>query len=216
MSLPQLLLSVAAVIALALGIYQSVGREPETYESPECPNNTCEIQSLEWVEGVAIIVAILIVVMVGALNDYQKELQFRKLNATKEDRTVEVIRDGKEKVISVYDLVVGDICLLKPGEIIPVDGVFLSGYNVQCDESSATGESDLIKKASYDECMNPTPEAKKRDPFLLSGSKVAEGAGKYICIGVGQRSFLGRIMMREFLSSPFPWNGLARLQVYVY
>lgn len=144
--------------------------------------------------------------MVGALNDYQKELQFRKLNATKEDRTVEVVRDGKERVISVYDLVVGDICLLKPGEIIPVDGVFLSGYNVQCDESSATGESDLIKKAPYEECMAATPEAKKRDPFLLSGSKVAEGAGRYICIGVGQRSFLGRIMMREWHSLFYALN----------
>jgi Ca2+-transporting ATPase len=197
----QLLLSIAAVVALALGIYQSVGRAPETYESPECPNNLCEIKSLEWVEGVAIIVAILIVVMVGALNDYQKELQFRKLNATKEDRKVEVIRDGKEKEISVYDVVVGDICLLKPGEIIPVDGVFLSGYNVQCDESSATGESDLIKKGSFEECKTATADGKKKDPFLLSGSKVDDGSGKYICIGVGQRSFLGRIMMRMYLFS---------------
>lgn len=195
----QLLLSVAAVIALALGIYQSVGRAPETYESPECPNNTCEIESLEWVEGVAIMVAIIIVVMVGSVNDYQKELQFRKLNAQKEDRDVEVIRDGKEKKISVYEVVVGDICLLQPGEIIPVDGVFLSGHNVQCDESSATGESDLIKKASYQDCLSAESEGKKRDPFLLSGSKVAEGSGRYVCIGVGQRSFLGRIMMRKLL-----------------
>lgn len=41
-------------------------------------------------EGVAIIVAIVVVVLVGSLNDWQKERQFQVLNAKKEDRTVKV------------------------------------------------------------------------------------------------------------------------------
>jgi Ca2+-transporting ATPase len=36
-----------------------------------------------------------------------------------------------------------------PGEVIPCDGVFLSGHNVRCNELSATGESDVIKKLLY-------------------------------------------------------------------
>lgn len=64
-----LLLSAAAVISLALGLYQTFGvaHEPGTAK-------------VDWVEGVAIIVAIVIVVVVGAGNDYQKERQFIKLN----------------------------------------------------------------------------------------------------------------------------------------
>jgi Ca2+-transporting ATPase len=46
-------------------------------------------------------IAILIVVVVGSLNDWQKERQFRKLNDKKEDRGVKVIRDGNEQVINV-------------------------------------------------------------------------------------------------------------------
>ena len=38
----------------------------------------------------AIIVAIMVVVLVGSLNDWQKERQFQVLNAKKEDRTVKV------------------------------------------------------------------------------------------------------------------------------
>lgn len=53
------------------------------------------------IAGVAIMVAVVIVVCVGSLNDWQKEKQFRKLNDKKEDRTVKVIRDGSEKVINV-------------------------------------------------------------------------------------------------------------------
>ena len=64
-----LLLSVAAAIALILGLFQTFANHD--------PN---EGASVEWVEGVAIMVAIAIVVIVGAGNDYQKERQFVKLN----------------------------------------------------------------------------------------------------------------------------------------
>jgi Ca2+-transporting ATPase len=138
--------------------------------------------------------------MVGSLTDYQKERQFQKLNAQREDRTVKVIRDGNEQQINTKDLVVGDIALLEPGEILPVDGVFLSGHNVRCDESGATGESDAIKKVSYDECIAERDglEAggkRKLDCFMVSGGKVLEGVGSYVVISSGTNTFNGRIMM---------------------
>jgi Ca2+-transporting ATPase len=103
-------------------------------------------------------------------------------------------------VINVKEIVVGDIALLEPGEIIPVDGVFLRGHGVRCDESGATGESDAIKKFSYDECLAERDELKpgqkaKKDCFLISGAKVLEGVGEYVVIAVGTKSFHGRIMM---------------------
>jgi P-type Ca2+ transporter type 2C len=114
-------------------------------------------------------------------------------------------------------VVVGDIALLEPGEIVPCDGVFLSGYNVKCDESGATGESDAIKKASYNECIARREKVKEAegasggegnlgsgamghtDCFIVSGSKVLEGVGSYVVVAVGTKSFNGRIMMGLFL-----------------
>ncbi|KAJ8612643.1 hypothetical protein MRB53_037379 [Persea americana] len=113
-----ILLSIAAVVSLAIGIYQSV--DATDGEAP-----------VEWVEGVAIMVAIIIVVIVGALNDWQKERQFVKLNRKKEGRFVKVIRSGKTQELSVYDVLAGDLALLEPGDIIPVDGLFLEGHNPQ-------------------------------------------------------------------------------------
>ena len=105
-------------------------------------------------------------------------------------------------IINVKLLVVGDVCLLEPGEIIPVDGVFLRGHHVRCDESGATGESDAIKKFSYEECMEEKESLRpgqiaKKDCFLVSGAKVLEGVGEYVVIAVGKKSFNGRIMMSE-------------------
>ncbi|KZO91541.1 calcium-translocating P-type ATPase [Calocera viscosa TUFC12733] len=194
------ILSIAAVVSLALGLYQDLGTPPQTYQGVGCPEAGCVEPRVDWVEGVAIVIAILIVVLVGSLNDWQKERQFKKLNEKKEDRSIKVVRAGRETQINIKDVLVGDICMMEPGEIIPVDGVFIRGHNVRCDESGATGESDAIRKFPFSECWeekeNLQPGQKtKKDCFMVSGSKVLEGVGEYLVIAVGPRSFHGRIML---------------------
>ncbi|KAL5336921.1 hypothetical protein BJX70DRAFT_258312 [Aspergillus crustosus] len=180
-----ILLTVAAVISLALGIYQSVTAAPGE-------------PRVQWVEGVAIIVAILIVVVVGAANDWQKERQFVKLNKKKEDRMVKVTRSGKIAEISVHDLLVGDVMHLEPGDLVPVDGIFITGHNVKCDESSATGESDVLRKAPAHDVYSAIERHEnlaKQDPFIVSGAKVSEGVGTFLVTAVGVNSTYGKTMM---------------------
>ncbi|KAK2743654.1 plasma membrane calcium [Myotisia sp. PD_48] len=177
-----ILLTIAAVVSLSLGLY-------ETFTGGS---------SVEWIEGVAICAAIAIVTLVTAANDWQKERQFVKLNRRKNDREVKAIRSGKSVMISVFDITVGDILHLEPGDAIPADGIFLSGHGVKCDESSATGESDQMKKTSGHEVwqrMMDDTATKKLDPFILSGSKVLEGVGTYLVTSVGPNSTYGKIML---------------------
>jgi P-type Ca2+ transporter type 2C len=182
-----ILLTAAAVISLALGIYQSVRPAPGDTGA-----------NVGWVEGVAIVVAIVIVVTVGAANDWQKERQFVKLNRKKEERFVKVVRSGKSREISVYDVLVGDVMHLEPGDLIPVDGIFIDGHNVKCDESSATGESDIIKKVPAEQvyrAIEGHEPLDKMDPFILSGGKVSEGVGTFLVTSVGIYSSYGKTMM---------------------
>ena len=84
---------------------------------------------------------------------------------------------------------------------------------MKCDESGATGESDAIKKATFEEVVElyRNAEQQGKDPhtlhvdcFMVSGSKVLEGVGKYVIVAVGTKSFNGRIMMGMcFLPSKF-------------
>lgn len=46
-----------------------------------------------WIEGVAILCAVLVVAVVTATNDYSKDKQFRALNAVKDDVTVQASRN---------------------------------------------------------------------------------------------------------------------------
>ncbi|KAI1411136.1 calcium-translocating P-type ATPase [Hypoxylon sp. FL1857] len=182
-----ILLSIAAIVSLAVGLYQTFGGEHEDGQP-----------SVEWVEGVAIIVAIVIVVLVGSLNDWQKERQFARLNKKKEDRLVKVVRSGKTVEVSVFDLMAGDVVHLDPGDLIPVDGILIQGFNVKCDESQATGESDIIRKKPADEvfaAIENGEDTRKLDPFIQSGGRVMEGVGTFLATSTGIHSSYGKTMM---------------------
>jgi len=184
-----ILLTVAAAISLALGLYETFGAEHEPGEPTP----------VDWIEGCAICIAILIVVLFASLTDYQKERAFVKLNAKKDDRMVKVIRSGKSITINVKDILAGDVLHLEPGDMVPVDGVFIGGHNVKCDESSATGESDALKKVAGEQVMRMIEEGhsdpKHLDCFIISGSKVLEGVGTYMATSVGVNSSYGKILM---------------------
>ncbi|EPB71320.1 e1-E2 ATPase, partial [Ancylostoma ceylanicum] len=150
-------------------------------------NTTAEPQGeghgTAWIEGVAILLCVIVVVLVTAINDYSKERQFRSLQEKIETgQKFSVIRDGEAIDVPVSDLVVGDIARVKYGDLIPADGFLLQGNDLKIDESSLTGESDHIKK---------TPES---DPVLLSGTYAMEGSGKMVLTAVGVNSQTGIIM----------------------
>lgn len=64
-----------------------------------------------WIEGLAILISVIVVVLVTAFNDYSKERQFRGLQSRIEgEHKFSVIRQAEVKQISVSDIVVGDIC----------------------------------------------------------------------------------------------------------
>ncbi len=60
-----------------------------------------------------------------------------------------VLRDGREQVVSIEQVIIGDIFVVKPGESIPVDGVILEGASA-IDESALTGESIPVDKQEGD------------------------------------------------------------------
>lgn len=190
-----LLLTAAAVVSFALGLYELWGQPPE-YD-PEGH----KITKVDWIEGVAIMIAVVVVVLVGAVNDYQKELQFMKLNRKKEDRKIIVIRDGDEILISIFDLLVGDLINLQTGDVVPADCILVEG-KCEADESSITGESEAIKIApleivwkSHSDSGSHEHEDGASTCMLVSGSKLLSGLGKAIVTAVGEHSVHGRTMM---------------------
>ncbi|RAL03104.1 putative calcium transporting ATPase (Pmc1) [Aspergillus ibericus CBS 121593] len=199
-----ILLTIAAVVSLSLGVYEAVSGQSQ----------------VDWIEGVAVCVAIIIVVSATAGNDWQKERQFAKLNKRTVDRDVRVIRSGKPVMVHIADITVGDVLHIEPGDSPPADGVIISCHGIKCDESSATGESDQMEKMSGHEVWNSIHYGTARgdlDPFIISGSKVLEGLGTYLVTSVGKHSAYGRIMASlRTESDPTPLQvKLARLASWI-
>ena len=60
-------------------------------------------------------------------------------------KTATIVRDGKELVIPIDEVIVGDIVIVKPGEKLPVDGEVIEGATA-VDEAMLTGESIPVEK----------------------------------------------------------------------
>ncbi|KTG45201.1 hypothetical protein cypCar_00003510 [Cyprinus carpio] len=135
-----------------------------------------------WIEGAAILLSVICVVLVTAFNDWSKEKQFRGLQSRIElEQRFAVVRNGNVIQIPVAEMVVGDMAQVKYGDLLPADGVLIQGNDLKIDESALTGESDHVRKSA------------DKDPMLLSGTHVMEGSGRMLVTAVGVNSQSGII-----------------------
>ncbi|KAK2725056.1 hypothetical protein QYM36_001494 [Artemia franciscana] len=168
-----IILQIAALISLVLSFY----KPPKTEVG-----NIDEEGDHGWIEGVAILVSVIVVVIVTAFNDYTKERQFRGLQSRIEgEQKFTVIRGGESTQIPVREIVVGDICQVKYGDLLQADGIIIQSNDLKVDESSLTGESDHVKKGEGS------------DVLMLSGTHVMEGSGRMVVTAVGILSQAGII-----------------------
>ena len=123
------------------------------------------------------------VVGVSSFNDWRKEKQFRGLqDKIAQDQKASVIRNAQIIQLNVRDLVVGDLCCIKYGDLIPADGIIVQASDLKIDEASLTGETDLIRKDDQENVS------------ILSGTHVMEGSGQFLVTAVGLNSQTGIIM----------------------
>ncbi|XP_031272648.1 putative calcium-transporting ATPase 13, plasma membrane-type [Pistacia vera] len=137
-----------------------------------------------WYDGGSIFVAVFLVIAVSAVSNYRQNRQFDKLSKVSNNIQIEVARNGRRQQISILDIVVGDIVCLKIGDQVPADGLFLDGHSLLLDESSMTGESDHVEVNS------------SHNPFLFSGTKVADGYARMLATSVGMNTLWGQMMSK--------------------
>ncbi|XP_048111414.1 plasma membrane calcium-transporting ATPase 4 isoform X4 [Alosa alosa] len=177
-----IILEIAAIISLGLSFYQPPGGDAEACGQASGGVHDEGESQAGWIEGAAILISVVIVVLVTAFNDWSKEKQFRGLqNRIEQEQKFTVIRKGQVIQIPVAEIVVGDIAQIKYGDLLPADGVMIQGNDLKIDESSMTGESDQIKKSL------------EKDPMLLSGTHVMEGSCRMVVTAIGLNSQTGII-----------------------
>jgi len=101
-------------------------------------------------EGLGIVFAILIILIVSVGNDWIKEKQFQELMSKSDAKAIKTIRNGKENMRDTQELVVGDLIQIDNGATIPADCIVIQSSDFACNESALTGEPDGLPKESCD------------------------------------------------------------------
>lgn len=106
-------------------------------------------------EYVAALIVVLMLTGGDALEDYANRRAKRELDAllTRAPQLAHRVVDGGYEEVPVDQVIVGDRLLVRPSEIVPVDGVLLSEH-ATFDQASITGESIPVEKSPGDEVLS--------------------------------------------------------------
>jgi P-type Ca2+ transporter type 2C len=138
--------------------------------------------------------AILAVILINAAIGFFMEMQARNsMNALKQMDVIltKVYRDGILHEISADNLTPGDIIFIEAGDVIPADGRLMEANQMQCDESSLTGESLPAEKNNA--LISKEAPLGDRHNMVFKGTFCVKGNGKIIITGIGANTELGKI-----------------------
>ena len=141
----------------------------------------------EYGDGIIMLVFVVAVCFIEFIQEAKTDKALEELNKLS-SLNVNVIRNGKRIVVSSEEIVVGDKVILEEGDKVPADGKVLYAQSLGVNESSLTGESEVVYK---------TIKEDKDNHFKLnicySGTDVTNGMGIIEIIAVGNKTELGKI-----------------------
>jgi Ca2+-transporting ATPase len=147
-----------------------------------------------FVEGLAVLVAVILATGVAFLNEYKSDREFEALNAQKQSLQVKVQRDGAVHTIPLEETLAGDVVLLELGDEVPADGRLLRATELLVDQSLMTGESEPVRKSPRP--FDDAAEGPDQPGCLYRGTQVVDGVGAMLVTEVGDATMLGQIARR--------------------
>lgn len=149
---------VFSVYALAVALWQAVGMVRSMLHGRfglDILAITAIVATVLVGEYVAALIVVLMLTGGDALEDYANRRAKRELDAllTRAPQFAHLVVDGGYQEVPIDQVRVGDALLVRPSEIVPVDGVLVSAH-ADFDQSSITGESIPVAKSAGDEVLS--------------------------------------------------------------
>ena len=133
-------------------------------------------------EGIAILVATIVIMTIGTFADLYKDKKFVGLQSLIKEENIAVVRGkfGSTQSISVWDIVVGDIIILQAGARVPADCLVIEAADLETEE-----KGQKHKKT--------TADAEDSNPFLYADSLITKGQCKAVVCSIGSMSSRGTV-----------------------
>src|SRR5688572_19258162 len=142
-------------------------------------------------DTVVILAIVVINAIIGLIQEWRAQKAMEALESMAANQA-RVFRDGQAIEVPAADLVTGDVILLEAGNIIPADVRFMETHTFQVDESSLTGESVNIEKAT-EPLSSGDYTLGDRVNLGYKGTNATSGRAVAIVVATGMDTELGRI-----------------------
>ncbi|MCC7383972.1 MAG: cation-translocating P-type ATPase [Deltaproteobacteria bacterium] len=165
----------------------------------------CVLSALtgEIADAIAIAAIVIANGLVGFFQEYRAERAILALRSMTAPRA-RVERDGRVQVVAATEIVVGDLLIFEPGDVVAADGSLVEAHALLVNEAPLTGESVPVAKSTTP--VDPTaPLAERRDSVFM-GTSVSNGTGRARVSATGMKTELGRIahLLEEATEEPTP------------
>lgn len=139
---------------------------------------------------------VIVIILNGIFGFYQEFRTEKSLEALRSflPLKVNVRRQGVEQTILAEELVSGDILLLKEGDKVPADMYVIHAFDLWVNESSLTGESELVSADAVESGHIKT--------ILYSGTYVVKGEAAGLIYATGKESRYGTIALLTQIVDP--------------
>ncbi|MGO5051239.1 cation-translocating P-type ATPase [Lachnospiraceae bacterium LCP25S3_G4] len=144
-------------------------------------------------DGAIMLIFVIAIISIDVIQEWKTD---KTLDALKDLSApqVMVVRDGKEQMIASVDLVPGDFMLIYEGVKIPADGIVLKCHDFCVDESSLTGEAEVVWKIPI-EHAKPADDYWRCD-YCYAGTMVTQGTATILVDRIGVTTEYGKIGTR--------------------
>ncbi|KAI7856652.1 potassium/sodium efflux P-type ATPase [Circinella umbellata] len=148
----------------------------------------------DWVEGAVICAIMFLNAGVGFAQEFKAEKTMDSLRQMASP-TSQVVRDGQSKTIPTRELALGDVIILKAGDVVGADCRVIESFNMDVDEALLTGESVPVNKVT-DTLEGSDIPLGDRVNMLYSSTVLTKGRGKAIVTAIGMQTEIGKIALR--------------------
>ncbi len=145
----------------------------------------------DYVDSIVIVGIVIFNAVIGYVQEQKAEDALENLKKLSQ-KTAKVVRDNKQYVIPIEEIVVGDKVVFESGDIIPADLYLTESVSLKISEASLTGESNAVEKTAGERLPEKAPLG-DRTNIAYSSSVVLFGRGAGIVIATGTDSEIGKI-----------------------
>jgi len=152
-----------------------------------------------FVDSAVILSIVLLSAILGFFEEYSASNAVEKLKKRVSVRC-RVLREGQERLVSMEEIVPGDVIFLSAGSLIPGDGVIFEARDLFINQAMVTGENFPAEKNPGLASVQSSLSERRNVAFM--GTSVANGTGKMLVVTTGRRTVLGQIAHQLRLRPP--------------